>query len=509
TGNGQAGEGAAGESSDDSDAGPAQEAAGSGGMSEPAPGGSGGSGEAGATGAGGMSEAGASGGGGGGGETSEAGAGGAAGSAAGSGGTAPTEPACDATTEPKIPALKLQTLITSAQLDVLTFATQPPNSDDWYLVSQRGRVSILRDGALLPTPFLDLSSEITLGAGFDQTLPGLYDERGLISLAFASDYTTSGLFYVAITPSTPDSALLPSGLQADHDQVLEYRRSADNADQADAAVVRKLFDVPSSPAALGKIHNINTLRFGPDGYLYIGMGDGGGVGCNDAEPNASQDLEKPFGKMLRLDLSQPAPYAAAGNPFADKGGAAPLVFHYGVRNPFRFSFDRANGDLYFGDVGQDRYEEINFAAAGAKGLNFGWATYEGTSSCPSAQRTLNPGSTPTAPIFIADRRGTGPFRDYRAIVGGIVYRGQALPELVGTYVFGDYYGARLGALKRCGAATSPTGIIYKNCDPNFPGACLQTGSPQFTTLTAIVEDHAGELHFVANGNSLLKLVPGE
>ncbi|MEY4582836.1 MAG: hypothetical protein RL701_7539, partial [Pseudomonadota bacterium] len=220
SGNGQAGEGsegAAGAGSDDSDAGPAQEAAGSGGMSEPAPGGSSGSGEAGASGAGGMSEAGASGGG----ETSAAGAGGAAGAAAGSGGTAPTEPACDATTEPKIPALKVQTLIASSQLDVLTFATQPPNSDDWYLVSQRGKVSILRAGALLPTPFLDLSSEINLGAGFDQTSVG-YDERGLSSLTFAPDYETSGLFYIAITPSAPDNPILGGGgLQADHDQVLE------------------------------------------------------------------------------------------------------------------------------------------------------------------------------------------------------------------------------------------------------------------------------------------------
>jgi hypothetical protein len=265
----------------------------------------------------------------------------------------------------------------------------------------------------------------------------------------------------------------------------------------------------SAPHALGNIHHANPVRFGPDVMLFVGMGDGGGVSCGDAEPNASQDVQKEFGKILRLDLSRPAPYGAGDNPFADISGAE-TVLHYGVRNPFRFTFDRKTRDLYFGDVGQSRYEEINFAPASSKGLNFGWATYEAEASCPGPYRPLRDGSEATKPIFYADRTGSGRFRDYRAIVGGVVYRGEQLRELDGTYIFGDYYGERLGALKQCGEATSPVAPIRKNCDPNFPEACLQSkGTQTFRQLTAIVEDHAGEVFLIANGDSLYKVVRGD
>lgn len=432
---------------------------------------------------------------------------------AGAGGVAgaqpPAETACRTDQAPAIPALKIQTVVKSSALENATFAIQPPGSDDWYIVEQRGRIMIARNGEVLGTPFLDLSSEITLGSNFDQTTVG-YDERGVSGLAFAPDYATSGLFYIAVTPSTPD-VLINRGLPADHDLILEYRRSED-ADRADTTVVRTLIDLPSRSAALGNIHNFNTVRFGPDGYLWIGSGDGGGVNCGDTENGASQNITKQFGKILRLDLSKPAPYGAADNPFADTPGAE-TVMHYGVRNPFRFNFDRATGDLYFGDVGQNTYEEQDFASASSKGLNFGWPTFEAKSACAGAQFPLRAGSTATEPIFVANRRGGGsdPFSDYRASVGGVVYRGQALPALTGTYVFGDYYGERLGALQQCAEGTSPVSIIRKNCDPNFPNeACLQPDDSTngFGKLTAIIEDHAGEVYFLANGNSLLKLVAG-
>ncbi|HEX6241686.1 MAG TPA: hypothetical protein VFZ61_12350, partial [Polyangiales bacterium] len=168
---------------------------------------------------------------------------------------------------------------------------------------------------------------------------------------------------------------------------------------------------------------------------------------------------------------------------------------------------RLNGDLFIGDVGQNRYEEINHAPRDSRGLNFGWATYEAQASC-GQPRPLRPGSTATPPIFVADRTGTGLFSDYRAITGGVVYRGAAIPALAGSYLFGDYYGKRLGALYRCGAQTSAVSVLRKSCDPNFAEPCLTTvsGGSSFGTLTAIVEDHAGELYFVAGGNSLLKLV---
>jgi glucose/arabinose dehydrogenase len=408
--------------------------------------------------------------------------------------------ACDPSVAPRADQLAYQVIVSNETLlSNLTFAAQAPDSEDWYLVEMTGQIWRVRNGALDTTPFLDLSSAISLGAGYDQTSIG-YDERGLVGLAFAPDYPTSGLFYVTITPSATNFL----GLTVDHDMVIEYRLPGDGAAPQ---LSRILVEVPSAFGLLGNIHNMNTVRFGPDGLLYVGMGDGGGVNCGDSEPNASQDVGSVFGKILRLDLSQPAPYAALDNPFVGSGDAR--VWQYGLRNPFRFSFDRMTGDLYLGDVGQSRYEEIDYAPAGSVGLNFGWATYEGIANCPTASRPLRSGSVATPPIFTADRQGTGPFSDYMAITGGVVYRGRAIPSLVGTYLFGDYYGKRLGALKQCGSATSPVTPVRKSCDANFPEACLRapSGGPSFRSLTAIVEDHAGELYFVASGNSLLKLVP--
>ena len=420
----------------------------------------------------------------------------------------PAAVSCNADEAPSIPPLALEPVITGSGLYTLAFAAQPPGSSDWYLVEQRGRILIARDGQLLDTPFLDLQDEISLGAGFDQTTI-TYDERGLVGLAFAPDYADSGLFYITITPSSPDDFFDEGGLQQDHDQVLEMRRSDSDPDRADSSPVRTLVDLGSAPQALGNIHNANTVRFGPDGFLYVGMGDGGGVNCGDAEPNASQDVQQQYGKLLRLDLSRDYPYGASDNPYADRSGAE-TVLHYGLRNPFRFSFDRETGDLYIGDVGQTRYEEINFAAASSRGLNFGWATYEANEGCPGPHRPLRSDSSATAPIFYADRTNGGRFRDYRAIVGGMVYRGSELRELTGTYIFGDYYGERLGALQHCGDATSPVTGIRKSCDPNFPEPCFQKrGGGTLRQLTAIVEDNAGELYLVGNSDSLFRVVRGD
>ncbi|MDB4974280.1 MAG: hypothetical protein JWN48_2621 [Myxococcaceae bacterium] len=422
-------------------------------------------------------------------------------SAPDAGGTAPPTqaPGCDANAVPSTGGLGYQVVVASPRLETLTFAAQPPDSDDWYLVEMIGRITRLHNGVLDPVPFLDLTSAIALGAGFDQTTI-TYDERGLVGLAFAPDFASSGLFYVTITPSNPNGL----GLAVDHDMVLEFRRGAPGTSPV---LERKLLEVPSALAFLGNIHNANTVRFGPDGLLYVGMGDGGGVSCNDAQPNAAQDVAQPFGKILRLDPRRPAPYGAADNPFVGMGDAR--VLHYGLRNPFRFSFDRQTGDLLIGDVGQDHFEELDFAPSGARGLNFGWATYEANAACPGPSRPLRPGSVATPPIFVADRLGTGPFRDYRAITGGVVYRGAGIPSLQGAYLFGDYYGARLGALYPCASSAAKVSTLRKSCDANFPEPCLPTpsGAAPFSSLTAIVEDHAGEIYFVASGNSLLKLVP--
>jgi glucose/arabinose dehydrogenase len=261
---------------------------------------------------------------------------------------------------------------------------------------------------------------------------------------------------------------------------------------------------------LNLFHNASTVMFGPDGMLYVGMGDGGGE-CNSAWPGAPQDVTVPLGKILRLDPNAAPPHGVPDNPFAADGD--PRVLHYGVRNPFRFSFDSMTGDLYVGDVGQWDFEEISFAPAGSQGLNFGWPDYEGegTDTCPDGT-PLRPGSTYTPPIHsIAHGTDAGAANLIIAVVGGVVYRGDSIPELYGAYLFGEYYASRqMGALYQCGDDTSPVVTVRKRCDPNFPNdSCFVpvAGAPALADLGAIVEGHDHELYLVANLNSLLRVVP--
>jgi glucose/arabinose dehydrogenase len=405
----------------------------------------------------------------------------------------PMQTECDPSVAPDVGKLGLQTVPGATGLTKLVFAAQPPGSTDWYLLEQTGALKVLTGGAIKPTPFLNLSSMITL-----MNVPGVDDERGLLGLAFPPDYATSGKFYVMMTPA------------GNADTVYEFKRSDADPYVADAKPTKTLLTMPMSAFN----HNSGNVVIGKDGMLYVGTGDGGGTGCNDNQPGAPQDPEKLFGKILRLDPNaNAAPFAAAGNPFADGSAGDSRVWMLGLRNPYRFSFDRANDDLYIGDVGQDGYEELNYVMAGGKGLNFGWPAVEGLHMGTCIGRTLAAGVTPTAPIFEADRRRgqTGPYADWISIIGGQVYRGSALPQLSGVYIFGDYRGKRMVALRQCGSTTSPLTPILKRFDPNQNGAAFKSvgGAPALTDLTAIVTDNDGELYFVANRNTLLKVVAGQ
>jgi len=400
--------------------------------------------------------------------------------------------ACDASVPPTLPSLALTTVV--AGRDRLVFAAQPRGSSDWYLVHQKGRIDVLSGGAVRGDAFLDLSALVNQGLDAN-------DERGLLGLAFAPDYATSGKFYVALTPNRDGQSEL------NRDLVLEYERSGTDPYRADLATRKTILALEPSAGN----HNGGNLLFGPDGMLYVGSGDGGGS-CNSDKPGTPQDPSSLFGKILRLDPNGAEPYAAAGNPFSGASGDA-RVLHYGVRNPFRFGFDSLTGDFYFGDVGQDSYEEVSFAPAGAKGLNFGWAASEGNASGTCSNRALRPGSTETKPILSIDRPKAGaqdgPFRDYVSIIGGHVYRGSAIPALRGVYLFGDYTGRRMGALRQCEGRTSPPAVLRKARDPNTtePYFTLPMGAT-FVELTAILEDEAHELYMVVNRSSLLKVVPG-
>jgi len=391
---------------------------------------------------------------------------------------------CDTAKAPAVPGLSVQTVVSdSLGLQRVVHAAQAPDSEAWYLVLQTGTIRKVVDGKLDPVPLLDVSSEAKVNAPNAAAM----DERGLLGLAFAPDFASSQLFYIFITP-----------VAANEDEVREYKLEGGKA-----VLKRTLLKLPASAFN----HNGGTLVFGPDGFLYVGTGDGGGS-CNSSKPGAPQDPSAPYGKIMRLDPKvETAPYAAAGNPYPD----GPTVLHVGLRNPFRFSIDVPSRSLFIGDVGQDAYEELDVVSLDTPGKNFGWAAYEGT-EMTCAGRTLAASVTWERPIFVADRRGGGrcaagtKFCDWRSIIGGVVYRGSALPALRGVYVFGDYLGRRMVALTHCEGKTSDFTVVNKVCDPNAPKEACLAGS-NFTALTAIVTDHQGELHLVADGSSLLKVVP--
>jgi len=430
-------------------------------------------------------------------------------------------PECDASEEPAITRLGLETVVQSNDFTVMVYALQPPGSEDWYLVDALGYIRIFSNGALLPTPFLDVS-DLVQDSTFGTSAPAGgsqgYDERGLLSIAFPPNYAETGKFYVTLIPTTISSDL------TDHDLILEYTRSAADPMVADPASRKAIIDLEpggdgyiesATQFSYAKYHNASTALFGPDGMLYIGMGDGGGD-CNAARPGVPQDINSPYGKILRLDPSKPEPYAADGNPFAEDGD--PRVYHYGVRNPFRFSFDPVNSDIYIGEVGQWSHDSVYFAPLSAPGTNFGWPAFEGLTENPNpngqcaSQTDLRPGSTRTDPIFVLDHGSEGGASNLVvATVGGQVYRGSAIPELQGVYLFGEFYPNRpMRALYQCGSETSDVLEIDKICDPNTPDAPCFTpvgDAPDLRQVGAVIRGNDGELYIPANGNALLKIVP--
>ena len=222
-----------------------------------------------------------------------------------------------------------------------------------FVVEQSGHIWIIKGGQKLPTPFLDVSGLISR-----EVFGGGYSERGLLGLVFAPDYPTSGIFYIDYTDLKGTT------------NVVRYHVSADNPDVADPASAETIL-TQQQPFAN---HNGGQLAFGPDGYLYIGFGDGGSAG--DPHGNG-QNLNTWLGKLLRIDVSGSAYTVPADNPFVQTANktanAKPEIWAYGLRNPWRFSFDRKTGDLYIGDVGQAAWEEVDFQAAGDPGgENYGW-----------------------------------------------------------------------------------------------------------------------------------------
>jgi glucose/arabinose dehydrogenase len=281
-------------------------------------------------------------------------------------------------------------------------ATSPPADPRLFIVEQQGHIHILTDEQYYATPFLDLSEDIACCG-----------ERGLLGLAFHPQFATNGTFFVFYTTN-------------DDNIVERFQVSATDPNRADTATRKIVLSIPD----FASNHNGGMIEFGLDGYLYIGTGDGGGGG--DPEMNG-QNPNTLLGKMLRIDVDARdagKEYGIpASNPYAT-GGGAPEVFMLGLRNPWRWSFDRLNGDMWIGDVGQGAIEELDFVPAGMQaGANFGWRMYEGDACFdgPCAPDDMR------MPQFQRTHE-----QSWCSIIGGQVYRGSCYPDLVGTYFFTDY-----------------------------------------------------------------------
>jgi uncharacterized protein (TIGR03437 family) len=284
-----------------------------------------------------------------------------------------------------------------------------------FLVSQDGAIRIFRNGAIVSQPFLNIRSRISIDS-----------ERGLLGLAFPPGFAQKQRFYVDYTDVNGNTV------------IAQYRVSS-NPDVADASSEIALLHI-TQPFAN---HNGGQVRFGPDGYLYIGMGDGGSGG--DPMHNG-QSLSTLLGKILRIDVeSNPGNVRIPpDNPFVNTSGARPEIWAYGLRNPWRFSFDRANGDLWIADVGQDSYEEVDFHTASSPGgQDYGWNIMEGL-HCYAASSCNMAGLVPPIAEYT--------HADGCSITGGFVYRGQRFPGLRGIYFYGDYCSGKIWGVRRQGSS---------------------------------------------------------
>ncbi len=327
-----------------------------------------------------------------------------------------------------------------------------------FMVEQSGRVWVLHNNVPLETPFLDVSQLIS-----PELFNGGYSERGLLGLAFHPNYADNGLLFVNYTDQRGASV------------VARYQVS-DDPDQVDATSGAILMTVEQPYAN----HNGGHLEFGPDGYLYISLGDGGSAG--DPLGNA-QNRSTLLGTILRVDVDNGTPYSIpADNPFVDAADAAAEIWLYGIRNSWRFSFDSVTNDLYVADVGQNRVEEVNFIPAGQGGLNLGWNIMEGSQAYSGAP------ITPDLLLPIAEY----PHSEGISVTGGYVYRGANIPSLYGAYIYGDF-------------ATGTIWTAFRDEAGEWVSPKLINRSGR--TISSFGVDEAGELYLVDYGGTLFQFTP--
>lgn len=325
-------------------------------------------------------------------------------------------------------------------------SSSPDQSERLFVLEQPGRILIVKGNALLPTPFLDISAKLSTGG-----------ERGLLGLAFHPHFSSNGRFFVNYTRAEDRATV-----------IAEYSVSSKpNQAEPKESILLVI------PQPYGN-HNGGMIAFGPDRYLYVGLGDGGSGG--DPE-NYAQNRHELLGKFLRIDVDQPPPYGIPpDNPFVSSPDR-PEIFAWGLRNPWRFSFDRETGDLWAGDVGQNEWEEINVIQ---KGKNYGWRLLEGT-HCFNPKTHCRKGQTFVDPVTeYAHASGRC------SVTGGYVYRGRNLPDLVGTYIFGDFCSGEIWG--------------YREGRTRL----LLTTDLQ---ISSFGEDRDGELYVVGYGGEVMRMIP--
>ena len=343
-------------------------------------------------------------------------------------------------------SIALKTIVKHRFSQPLFLTASPDDTNRLFVVEQDGRILIVKGDRVLTTPFLDISKKLSTGG-----------ERGLLGLAFHPHFSSNGRLFVNYTRAQDRATV-----------IAEYHASS-NPNQ----VIRDESVLLIIPQPYGN-HNGGMIAFGPDHYLYIGMGDGGSGG--DPE-NYAQNPNELLGKFLRIDVDQPPPYGIPpDNPFVKEHGR-PEIFAWGLRNPWRFSFDQKTGNLWAGDVGQHAWEEIDVIK---KGKNYGWRLLEGT-------HCFNPETHCRQVPHLVD-----PVTEYAqeqgrcSVTGGYVYRGEKIPDLVGTYVFGDF----------C------SGEIWGYLDGET--RILQSTDLQ---ISSFGQDRDGELYVVGYEGEIFRIMP--
>jgi glucose/arabinose dehydrogenase len=329
-----------------------------------------------------------------------------------------------------------------------------------FVLEQSGTIQVIADDVLLETPFLDVSGVIS-----QEALGGGYTERGLLGLTFHPDYADNGYFFINYTDRDGSSV------------IARYTVSADDPNRADPDSAHQLLYL-SQPYGN---HNGGHMAFGPDGYLYVALGDGGSAG--DPQGNG-QDPTTLLGTILRLDVDTDEGYLVPDdNPFVDSDTARPEIWAWGLRNAWRFAFDRDTGDLYIADVGQNEWEEVNYQPADSPGgENYGWNAYEGTHVYSDDE----PASEVVMPILEYDHSS-----GWCSITGGYVYRGEDIPGLQGYYLYGDWCTGTIWAAEQNDDGTWSTMIS------------LESGRE----INSFGEDEAGELYLLDNDGSVLRFAP--